>query len=179
MTVSILGPTLGSWWHASMSLHMEKPPTFTRNLALISSLIHRSLTHYGRKGGTFLPFLRYWRILYQNRKDTGAWMKAIKLFAMSSIFIVLSGSRRNRGDTQSGNQNHLATVAWMRAWNALPSHLSSLSLWQPEKQQLKAHPIRKPETPSTGPWVKVWKRAIPSVSWFPSATLYLAQESVR
>lgn len=150
MTVSILGPTLGSWWHASMSLHMEKPPTFTRNLALISSLIHRSLTHYGRKGGTFLPFLRYWRILYQNRKDTGAWMKAIKLFAMSSIFIVLSGSRRNRGDTQSGNQNHLATVAWMRAWNALPSHLSSLSLLATRETAVEGTP--HPETRDTQHW---------------------------
>jgi len=38
-------------------------------------------------------------------------MKAIKHFAMSCIFIVLSESHGNGGDTQSGNQNHLATVA--------------------------------------------------------------------
>lgn len=81
-------------------------------------------------------------------------MKAIKHFAMSFIFIVPSGSHRNRGDTQSGNQNHLATTAWMRAWNAPPVHLSSLSLLATRETAVEGTP--RPETRHTQCWTP-WK----------------------
>lgn len=96
---------------------------FAKNLTLMSSLMPRNLTHIS----TFLLFHRYCSTLYWSKEGTGAWTKALKHFAVSSIFIVPSASHRNR-HARSGNQNHLATVACTRARNALPFHLSSPSL---------------------------------------------------
>lgn len=119
---------------------------FAKNLTLVSYLIHRSLAHVN----AFLLFHRYCSTLYWSKEGTGAWTKAVKHFAVSSIFIVPSGSHRNRGHTRSGNQNHLATVACMRARNALPFHLSSPSLLATGETAAEGTP--HPETRDTQHW---------------------------
>lgn len=108
----------------------------------MSCLIH-SLTHYALSF-----FSRCWGNLHQNGDNIKAWMKDIKHFAMLLIFIVPSGSHRNKVDTQFVNQSHLATTA-ERGLGMLLCFICLLwPSWQQEKQQLKTHPVQKPETPA-------------------------------